>query len=528
MDQYKIVKRLGDGTYGCVYKATNINTGQTVAIKKFKKKYTSWDECVNLREVKALQKLKHPNIIKLVEVFKEKDELNLVFEYLDKDIYQQYLENQNNGKHLSEDKIRSVIKQVTEGLAYMHKVGYFHRDLKPENLLVSGETVKICDFGLAREIRSKPPYTDYVATRWYRAPEILLKSPNYNSPVDIFALGCIMAELYTLKPLFNGSSELDQLFKLCQTLGTPNIRDWPESQKLANAANITFPTYSPVQLEKVIPNASPEALELIRDMLKYDPQKRPSAKQILEYPYFTNHCFPMIQQIENKQEFPKIDRIERHEKHEDIFELPKVNNKENRNKMNESNSNFLDLLEQKMAEYDRPAKKELSIHKSSVKESKEFQPYKDYREQNLPMIQNNLPKDYLISKDHNQNDSLDPRIDSRNKKGQAGLKFLRHNDPIGEQLRNQQQLSIQQSRSYEPTKRNIYDFNLLQMPIAKPAFQPKLEMPKQNKNQMLGQNYPKSLPIAPNMGYKYQQQQQQQQYKFDDILYGKPPLKQYY
>ena len=110
----------------------------------------------------------------------------------------------------------------------MHKHGFFHRDLKPENILINKEgVVKICDFGLAREIRSRPPYTDYVATRWYRAPEIILKQPNYNSPVDIFALGCIMAELYTFKPLFSGTSEIDQLHKIVQVMGS--FSDWPEA-----------------------------------------------------------------------------------------------------------------------------------------------------------------------------------------------------------------------------------------------------------------------------------------------------------
>ena len=102
-------------------------------------------------------------------------------------------------------------------------IGYFHRDLKPENLLCSGpECVKIADFGLARETRSRPPYTDYVSTRWYRAPEVLLRSTNYNSPIDIWAMGCIMAELYTLRPLFPGSSEIDEIFKICAVLGTPS------------------------------------------------------------------------------------------------------------------------------------------------------------------------------------------------------------------------------------------------------------------------------------------------------------------
>lgn len=109
-----------------------------------------------------------------------------------------------------------------QGLAYCHKQGFFHRDLKPENLLVNNDQIKIADFGLAREIRSRPPYTDYVATRWYRAPELLLRSTIYSSPVDIFAMGCIMAELYLLKPIFPGNSEADQLYKICAILGSPS------------------------------------------------------------------------------------------------------------------------------------------------------------------------------------------------------------------------------------------------------------------------------------------------------------------
>jgi protein kinase len=108
-----------------------------------------------------------------------------------------------------EQEIKSILLQTLLGLAYMHKHGFFHRDMKPENMLVKNEAVKIADFGLAREIRSRPPFTDYVSTRWYRAPEILLRSTNYNSPVDIFACGAIMAELYLLRPLFPGNNETD-------------------------------------------------------------------------------------------------------------------------------------------------------------------------------------------------------------------------------------------------------------------------------------------------------------------------------
>ena len=143
--------------------------------------------------------------------------------------------------HIPESTIRSFIEQITSGLAFMHKHGFFHRDLKPENLLHQGGVVKIIDFGLAREIRSRPPYTDYVSTRWYRAPELLLRSTTYNSPVDIFALGCIMAELYMLSPIFSGNNELDQLNKVIAILGTPKANQLPEGYKLASKLGVMFP-----------------------------------------------------------------------------------------------------------------------------------------------------------------------------------------------------------------------------------------------------------------------------------------------
>lgn len=177
--------------------------------------------------------------------------------------------------------------QILQGLAFIHKHGFFHRDLKPENLLCMGpELVKIADFGLAREIRSKPPYTDYVSTRWYRAPEVLLRSTNYSSPIDVWAVGCIMAEVYTLRPLFPGASEIDTIFKICQVLGTPKKTDWPEGYQLSSAMNFRWPQCVPNNLKTLIPNASSEAIQLLRDMLQWDPKKRPTASQALRYPYF--------------------------------------------------------------------------------------------------------------------------------------------------------------------------------------------------------------------------------------------------
>ncbi|XP_054671915.1 serine/threonine-protein kinase MAK isoform X3 [Grus americana] len=180
-----------------------------------------------------------------------------------------------------------MMYQILQGLAFIHKHGFFHRDMKPENLLCIGpELVKIADFGLARELRSQPPYTDYVSTRWYRAPEVLLRSSIYSSPIDMWAVGSIMAELYTLRPLFPGTSEVDEIFKICQVLGTPKKSDWPEGYHLASAMNFRFPQCVPISLKTLIPNASNEAIQLMSDMLNWNPKKRPTASQALKYPYF--------------------------------------------------------------------------------------------------------------------------------------------------------------------------------------------------------------------------------------------------
>lgn len=283
MNRYKTVKKLGDGTYGSVIKAVNKQTGELVAIKMMKRKFKTWEECIQLREVKSLKKLNHPNIVKLKEVIRENDELFFVFEFMEMNIYQLMKERQ---KHFPEARIRNIIYQIMQGLCYMHKMGFFHRDMKPENLLVTRDTVKIADFGLAREIRSRPPFTDYVSTRWYRAPEVLLRDLRYNSPIDLWAMGAMLAELYTLRPLFPGSSEADEIFKICSVLGTPTQQSWPEGLKLAQRMNFKFPQIAPTPLNSLVPNASPEGLALMTDLMKYDPSKRPSASQSLQYPFF--------------------------------------------------------------------------------------------------------------------------------------------------------------------------------------------------------------------------------------------------
>ncbi|GAA0179962.1 non-receptor serine/threonine protein kinase [Lithospermum erythrorhizon] len=287
MERYKIIKEVGNGTFGTVWRALNKHTGEVVAIKKMKKKYYSWEECISLREVKSLRKMNHPNIVKLKEVIRENDILYFVFEYMEYNLYHLM---KGKAKPFTEVEVRNWCYQVFQGLSYMHQRGYFHRDLKPENLLVSKDVIKIADFGLAREINSKPPYTEYVSTRWYRAPEVLLQSPIYNAAVDMWAMGAIMAELFTLRPLFPGSSEADEIYKICSVLGTPSRTEWAEGLELANVINYQFPQVAGLHFSSLMPSASNDAVNLIMSLCSWDPCKRPTAMEALQHPFFQS-CF---------------------------------------------------------------------------------------------------------------------------------------------------------------------------------------------------------------------------------------------
>jgi len=254
-----------------------------------KQKFLSWEECMALREVKSLKKLAHPNLIKLREVIRENDDLYFVFEFMEGSLYEMV---KNRRQPLSESKIRHLSLQIVQGLAHMHKHGFFHRDLKPENLLLNQDIVKIADFGLAREIRSRPPYTEYVSTRWYRAPEVLLRSTTYNSPVDMWAVGTIIAELYMMVPLFPGNTEVDEIYRICNVIGVPGSGnsggEWKEGKRLAQKMGFRFPQCIPTSLGTLMRNASSDGLELITSLLRWDPQTRPLAAQCLLHPFIAS------------------------------------------------------------------------------------------------------------------------------------------------------------------------------------------------------------------------------------------------
>lgn len=198
-----------------------------------KKKFNTYSECKNLKEYKTLKRMSfHPNIVQLFESFigPTKD-VYFIMEYMNGgNLYQFINERKEANEIINFKEVRSILYQILSALHHLHSVeGMFHRDMKPENLLITTDnynvtTVKLADFGLAADIKklTRAPYTDYVSTRWYRAPEVLLKSSNYSAPIDLWAVGTIFAELITLEPLFPGLSEIDQLFRICQVLGSPS------------------------------------------------------------------------------------------------------------------------------------------------------------------------------------------------------------------------------------------------------------------------------------------------------------------
>ena len=340
MEKYDIIRRLGGGSFADVFLGKEISTSDMVAIKVLKKKYRKLDQCYELREVVSLQKLckdslssqkGYDNIIKLKEVIFEKKtgKLSLVFEYMETDLYE--LMKKRSPSRLSEDEIKDITYQMLLGLFHMHKYGFFHRDMKPENLLLTGKKVKIADFGLAREIRSIPPFTEYVSTRYYRAPECILRSQNYNSPVDIWAVGCIMAEMYMHPmPLFYGSSEKEVFIKICTTLGSPNKSNWNEGVNQASKIGMKYPQSSGTDLANIVIGASPEAIDLMKQMLKWAPSARSTAANLLNHPFFNGLGYD-LKRVTNSNFFNDFGDVKAFNKTNRRFRPNNNNNNEEKN-----------------------------------------------------------------------------------------------------------------------------------------------------------------------------------------------------
>eukprot|EP01095_Lingulamoeba_sp_RSL-Kostka_P010911 TRINITY_DN400_c0_g5_i1.p1 TRINITY_DN400_c0_g5~~TRINITY_DN400_c0_g5_i1.p1 ORF type:complete len:306 (+),score=103.14 TRINITY_DN400_c0_g5_i1:94-1011(+) len=286
MDKYSKIDLLGEGTYGIVYKAKNKETNEIVALKRIR--LESEDEgvpCTAIREISLLKELSdHPNIVKLMDVIHTEKKLTLVFEYLDQDL-KQYLDEVRG--EITVAKMKSFLHQLIEGIRFCHTKRVLHRDLKPQNLLINrrGE-LKLCDFGLARGFGiPMRNYSHEVVTLWYRAPDVLLGSKQYSTPIDIWSIGCIFAEMVTGKPLFPGSSTDDQLDKIFSYLGTPDEESWPEVIDLPEWRD-DFPLYESLDITEIVPGLDEVGYDLLEKMLQYEPSKRITAQDALNHPYF--------------------------------------------------------------------------------------------------------------------------------------------------------------------------------------------------------------------------------------------------
>ncbi|KAI9644169.1 Serine/threonine protein kinase [Ciborinia camelliae] len=337
-DRFEVLKDIGDGSFGSVVLARVRGAGASVArrgtiiaIKTMKKTFESFQPCLELREVVFLKTLPpHQHLVPALDIFLDPftKKLHIAMEYMDGNLYQ--LMKARDHKCLDVSSVKSILFQIMQGLEHIHAHHFFHRDIKPENILVSTSaqdsgnsfrrysamvtppstppayTVKIADFGLARETHSKLPYTTYVSTRWYRAPEVLLRAGEYSAPVDIWAIGAMAVEIATLKPLFPGGNEVDQVWRVCEIMGSPGNwhnkagervggGDWREGTRLAGKLGFSFPKMAPHSMDTILqtPQWPASLAKFVTWCLMWDPKSRPTSTQAMAHEFFTDAVDPL-------------------------------------------------------------------------------------------------------------------------------------------------------------------------------------------------------------------------------------------
>jgi len=586
--KYDVIGVVGEGAYGIVYKCKNKETGKYVAIKKFKETEDELVQKTMKRELKMLQQLKHPNIVEFQESFTHKGNLFLVFEYCERNLLE-VLEESPDG--LSPKLIKSFVYQMCKAIAYMHKNNMIHRDIKPENLLIDENlNLKLCDFGFARKVRlnknnnNVDEMTDYVATRWYRSPELLLSGGIYGPDVDYWAVGCIMGELADGNPMFPGENETDQINCIIKILG--NLPEELVNMFYKNPIyegkkliNISKPeTIERRYMEKL----GPTAIDFMKGLLQLDPKKRLNSETVFKHRYFA----PFMKEEEEKKK--KLDEIHNNKliennqikiKTEDknaininnnILKKPSIETKVINNTTNINIINYNNI--------NNPPNNIIEIHNNNDNESYKNNNSKDKKSNNNVLInnsmvikvndnnnnqkeknpkyginneyQNNIKIKQINNKANNINKSINMsnslyNFPLGNKKSLSVNKFMQLNEHQNMTLLNNfpnlMTVSLSQGKSVKYNKLNDNPKNDLNHNNISTTFYKNITVPKKNPayndNNSLDKNSKRNkfnyTPINPNTylsGYKtfFNKNNQSDKYNYDiNTNYFKDELKKY-
>uniref|UniRef100_A0A671FTL7 Cyclin-dependent kinase-like 3 n=1 Tax=Rhinolophus ferrumequinum TaxID=59479 RepID=A0A671FTL7_RHIFE len=367
MEMYETLGKVGEGSYGTVMKCKHKNTGQIVAIKIFYEKPEKSVSKIATREIKFLKQFRHENLVNLIEVFRQKKKIHLVFEFIDHTILDE-LQHYCHG--LESKRLRKYLFQILRAIDYLHNNNIIHRDIKPENILVSKSGItKLCDFGFARTLAAPGDvYTDYVATRWYRAPELVLKDTLYGKPVDIWALGCMIIEMATGNPFLPSSSDLDLLHKIVLKVGnlTPHLQNIFSKSPIF--AGVVLPQVQHHEnARKKYPKLNGLLADIVHACLQIDPAERMSSTDLLHHEYFTRDGF--IEKF-----IPELRAKLLREAKINSFIKPKENSKENELIKEERKTIYTDtllstsVLGKEMEKEKKP--KEIKVRVTKVKRGK--------------------------------------------------------------------------------------------------------------------------------------------------------------
>jgi len=291
---FEKLNRIGEGTYGIVYRARDTKSGEIVALKKLRMEREKDGIPVSgLREISILLNCDHENIVRVQEIAvgRSLESIFLVMYYCEHDLAS-LLDNMQNP--FSESQVKCIMRQVFQGLSYLHSNFIVHRDLKVSNLLLTGQgSLKIADFGLARYYGLPlKPMTPRVVTLWYRAPELLLNAKTQTTAIDMWSAGCILGELLAHKPLLQGKSEIHQIQLIVDLLGTPNDHIWPEFSSLPAVQDFDLKQQPYNNIKQKFPWLTPAGLRLLNFLFMYDPNKRATATECLQSSYFQEPPLP--------------------------------------------------------------------------------------------------------------------------------------------------------------------------------------------------------------------------------------------